>query len=405
MKEFILDVTKLIVGSSSILYGIVGVMLWKTSIRYGQLANRILSVFFLVIAYNSSTFLLITTGYIRFVPFLYKVAFPLNYLPYPLIYLYMRGLTENEQRMRRSDLLHFLPFLITLIDYLPFFAMPLDAKRELVNTLIEHDSIRFFAHESLLPVQVHFLARFVLGGFYCFLILKILWSGKNVYLENRKNRVFGKHFSDIQTWLTTLGLLMLALFIFFTVSAGLIEIEGSYAWKTIGTAVGMVFTSLSILLIVIYIFRHPNILYGTPQLELPESVLPEEVNEGNKEDPKGKKRIEEEFDWVSFHTRVKQEKLFTKAGLTVNEMAAHHALSPRNLSFLIHYYTSDNFQQYINGLRIDYVLDQFEQHVQLEKTIESIGNDAGFGSKSAFFYTFKKFKGVTPGEYIQRGRN
>lgn len=92
-----------------------------------------------------------------------------------------------------------------------------------------------------------------------------------------------------------------------------------------------------------------------------------------------------------------EEKLFTNPDLKLLEVAKKLDLSVHELSKLINDNMGKNFTDYINEYRI-------EEAKQLIKnnslyTIEAIGNQSGFNSKSAFYKAFKKFTDVTPAKY------
>ena len=59
------------------------------------------------------------------------------------------------------------------------------------------------------------------------------------------------------------------------------------------------------------------------------------------------------------------------------------------------------FQYYINSLRLQFVISEFENKTLKNNTIEAIGANAGFGSRSSFFSVFKKQMDCTPLEYIK----
>ena len=83
-------------------------------------------------------------------------------------------------------------------------------------------------------------------------------------------------------------------------------------------------------------------------------------------------------------------------------MAFHLKISSRELSFLINYNTKNNVKNYINTLRVNHVIEQLNTNLIKEITIESIGLNAGFGSRSTFFLVFKSQIGCTPTEYINK---
>jgi len=91
------------------------------------------------------------------------------------------------------------------------------------------------------------------------------------------------------------------------------------------------------------------------------------------------------------------EKLFTNPELKLSEVANKLNISNHELSKLINDKLGKNFTELINEYRI-------EEAIQLIKsnslyTIEAIGSQSGFNSKSAFYKAFKKIMHTTPAKY------
>jgi len=79
----------------------------------------------------------------------------------------------------------------------------------------------------------------------------------------------------------------------------------------------------------------------------------------------------------------------------------HNAIqvSPHKISVVLNLLENKSFNSYINELRVEKVKEIFEK-VQYQKyTIEAIGMEVGFNSKSVFYREFKKYTKHTPSEY------
>jgi AraC-like DNA-binding protein len=94
------------------------------------------------------------------------------------------------------------------------------------------------------------------------------------------------------------------------------------------------------------------------------------------------------------------EKPFLNPKLTLTELAQSLSLSPNHLSQIINQYEAVNFHDFINKYRVE----EFILNVQKNKSFSLLGHayDSGFNSKSTFNSVFKKFKSVTPSQYIAR---
>lgn len=91
------------------------------------------------------------------------------------------------------------------------------------------------------------------------------------------------------------------------------------------------------------------------------------------------------------------EKLFTNPDIKLSEVAKIINISAHELSKLINDNLHKNFTDYINEYRIE----EAKQLIQDNSlyTIEAIGNQSGFNSKSAFYKAFKKITNTTPAKF------
>ena len=85
--------------------------------------------------------------------------------------------------------------------------------------------------------------------------------------------------------------------------------------------------------------------------------------------------------------------------LTIKKLALDLSISESYLSRIIKQGASSNFSDYINRFRIE----KSKEFLKLKKydsyTVESIGMECGFNTKSTFYSAFKKFTSVTPLEF------
>ena len=105
------------------------------------------------------------------------------------------------------------------------------------------------------------------------------------------------------------------------------------------------------------------------------------------------------------HSYIIEERRYLDMNLNQSEIAAKFKITPGYLSQLINTHGKQNFNDYINRLRIEtsknmLIEDEFENY-----TIESIGLECGFKSKSNFYAAFKKFTDLTPKAYIKSKKN
>ncbi|GEM_PF-4826835 len=99
------------------------------------------------------------------------------------------------------------------------------------------------------------------------------------------------------------------------------------------------------------------------------------------------------------HSLMVEDKLFLNPELTRSMVANILELSDSYLSELISTTLNTSFNDYINEFRVKRAIDIFNDRKSNIFSIEAIGYESGFKTKSVFYKAFKKVTQKTPGEY------
>lgn len=94
---------------------------------------------------------------------------------------------------------------------------------------------------------------------------------------------------------------------------------------------------------------------------------------------------------------ITEQELFLNPNFTLEEAAKELKLSKHTLSQYVNEILGKSFSNLIKEYRIEKAKKLLE--TKKNYTIESLGYDSGFTSKSTFFTAFKKVTGLTPAEY------
>ncbi len=97
-------------------------------------------------------------------------------------------------------------------------------------------------------------------------------------------------------------------------------------------------------------------------------------------------------------------KLFLDDSLTIHSLAKELNTNSKYLSQLINNEFEKSFVVFINEYRIDEAKELLLNDNNKHLSIEGIGYEAGFKSKSAFNAAFKKFTGETPSSFLKKGK-
>ena len=93
---------------------------------------------------------------------------------------------------------------------------------------------------------------------------------------------------------------------------------------------------------------------------------------------------------------------FNEKGISLGKLATQLKTNVKYLSFVIKKHKADNYNLYINQLRINYILKQLEMERDFIKyKIGHLSEICGYSSPAAFTRAFSEYTGVLPSTYIK----
>lgn len=93
------------------------------------------------------------------------------------------------------------------------------------------------------------------------------------------------------------------------------------------------------------------------------------------------------------------QKEYLKPDLTIADVSKYINEHPKRVSLAINIVTKKNFKSYINSYRIEEAKRLLKNKSTTNYSIEGIGLEAGFKSKSVFYNAFKRETGLTPNNF------
>ncbi len=97
-----------------------------------------------------------------------------------------------------------------------------------------------------------------------------------------------------------------------------------------------------------------------------------------------------------------KKKGFLQKDITLAILAKKCATNTKYLPKIIHIHKDKSFVNYINNLRVDYILKELRENTILQKyTIKTISEEAGFNTAESFARAFKNKTGIRPSYYIR----
>lgn len=285
----------------------------------------------------------------------------------PALYLYTRSLTDPAFRLKWSQLLHLTPYF--------FF--------KILAWIIEEPQTfeTFFLPNSTLWFRI----IFTILGIVSWAVYLTL-SG-NMVREHRKKIM--NEFSTIDTY-KKIGwiLFIIVFFILYCFTVFVWGVFNLFYFDSLSLSI----FNYSVLLIFIYVLG----FYGLQQKQL---YKRESIDENSI-------KLQTSFlsDMIKDRIRKKVIQYFEKEQPYINPELNMTLLS-ENLKIPKHHLTEvlngtigKNFFQFVNEYRIEAVKQKLSNPKNLY-SIEAIGYECGFNSKSTFFSVFKNITGMTPAAY------
>lgn len=419
-SPFILSIVSLMLPYVSLLNILLSVLL----VAFNWRTNRntiLLGAIFLIVSIYVLGYHLLVTGESRFwLAVMWGNLAPIYYLAPPCIYLYVRGTLEDRSHFSRKDLFHLIPFVITLIGILPYLFTSFEYKLQVADSINRDLTVaRNQQSNWLLSVNANNLIRPILMIAYALASLRLVYRYES---RNARSRSIPREqWRIIRIWLLTLtGTLLatnvIALGISYYYSSN-VEVDRQMLNNTILRQI----SGYVIALMPIALLLFPQILYGIPNyvrdgnrqerpaakpLEHPAHTL----SEGNSplaaypNYAQGEKAAEDPFKELGDRIlqAMEDQKPYTDPDFSLDGLSALLEVPKHHL-----YYCFRNIlQTKFTRLRMDYRIEHAKKLLASADlnmvTLESIGKDSGFASKSGFYNTFKAEVGCSPGEYAER---
>jgi AraC-like DNA-binding protein len=110
---------------------------------------------------------------------------------------------------------------------------------------------------------------------------------------------------------------------------------------------------------------------------------------------------EEEFDEVVSiaEQSMLADRIYLRSDLTIHDLAKETQVPARKISQGINRKYDTNFSEWVNRYRVEEAKKRLASFSESNLTIEAIGQEAGFKSRSAMYMAFKKITGKTPGDF------
>jgi AraC-like DNA-binding protein len=330
-------------------------------------ANRLLAALTLTISIAVSGAVLLTTNYVFAFPQLSRLHQPFVFLAAPLLFLYLRELTAREERFKRQDFLHFIPFALCLIYLLPYYLKSSGAKIQiLVSEYVQPNPGQwYYVRSALLITQI--LVYLIL------IVVSIVNYSRSG--EQRKSAQDKAVLFEVRFFIIAAVVLWVAVVL-------------RYAIPTMPNLLVPLGASVLIYAMGYLKLRRPDVE------TMGKDEQPGRKYEKSTLTPERSQRYLDKL--VNF---MENEKPFTDGDLTIQKLAEKLSIPANHLSQTINERLGQTFSDFVNSYRVEAAKRKLVDPAFSHLSVLGIAEEVGFNSKSSFNSVFKKHTKMTPSEF------
>ena len=293
------------------------------------------------------------------------------YLYGPLFYLYVRSISVLEKhKFKRTDYLHFIPALIGIFVFTPFFIKKYLAP---IILYLQNELPKLFGIYSLSNILYDFCFYYLHVIIYLIISYKLL----KIIKKNQKQRFY--HIQWLQRF-------FMAYFLIIGIRVAKFLVDPFVELQIPVTEILNVFLVLNFFVLNYIAFTNQTILQNPTQhfIKYKKSKLSSETKE--------------EYIRILLNY-FENEHPYLAKDLTLNYVAENLNISRNYLSQILNDDLGKGFNEFVNDYRVALAKIYLISSEKENLTIEAIGNEVGFKSKSSFNAAFKKNCGITPSKF------
>jgi AraC-like DNA-binding protein len=372
-------------------------------------ANRLLAFVLIMFGFQNLILVLLFSKLIMNTPWLLRTFAPTTFLIAPAAFIYIRSILNDELKFRKYDWLFLIPAILVLINFIPYYLLPLREKIEYLNQHFYGKNPSNDPAKGFIPGTAYYIARVCWSGIFLFNGFRLIECFKKSSVPElvSKNKVLLK-------WLLIFNSLLTAVLVATLIKVFIPPLKNTHF------TIADVILGASILFICLQLFIRPQILYGVFKpltvtgshhrvfadegklqvadvlTELSRSACNAQgfspVNITPLEQLQYKNLIENYFQ---------EKKPFLQTEYSLEQLVIDIQVPRYILSAFINQEYGMGFREYLNRYRVDFFKIHLGNPSWGNLTLEAIAEECGFNSRSTFINNFKRITGQTPSEFIK----
>lgn len=333
---------------------------------------------------------------------------PLWLLTGPLLYFYVRGTLTDKQGLSLKDIWHFLPSLIHLIGIAPYLIKPFSYKLQIAEKIIANlDNLKYVPTNWIYSNLSSFYFRILLLIGYIVYCIIMLWNYKPSKAQMKQ--IPSRQLKISFRWLTilhiTISIITLA---FLNIT---IKFSGSEASSSIISSMPVhLLSGVAFLIMSFSMLLFPEVLYGIPiyRHDRKKNDRSGSIKGKNLRSTKFKEAFAAETDdpfselAIKVLSYMEVDKPYLNPEFSLTNLASALKVPQHHLSYCFSAILKTRFTELRTQMRIAHAKELLQNGKANELSIDGIGKESGFASRSNFYSAFKTETGLTPNEFLQQ---
>lgn len=330
----------------------------------------------------------------------HKIQAPLYYVFGPLGYLFFLYSLKPYRKLHWFDMLHFLPFLLNIIELFPFFIGPVEVKyKDLELAKMAGSMINYPSIAGILPVSFHAKLKFTLWLIYLLLELRLMFR----FGRKQKSLFYiNNHYLIKWLWIILSLKILSSLPIVFQMM-GFFNVHDVTVFMP-----SDIIMFLDVLVSFIIFLLYPKLLNGA----IFESLNSDNYNVNAKHflNPTNSKKVDERGEILTKKDRIAQtinihmevDSPYLEEDFSIKVLAKKLNVSERNVSKIIHEIYGQNFPDFVATWRLNYLKKMISSESNFsELSIEKLAEISGFGSRQSLYKVVQRLHHKTPGKFFE----
>ncbi len=391
MTEYLAVIFHFCLGTLFFLFGI------NLILRRGLIASKLLGIQFTVLSITLIISYYLTENNILDHPYFFRSLSPPIYLVGPLSVLIQKFLLYPNRKFKGIYLLHFVPFLFHIVEYIPFYLSSPEAKLNEIKYVISNGNLSASTGNfGWLPMSLHLYLKGLS------IVIYSIWLGFDLYSYFRTKgfRILKRNNNIIIKWILidfTMKIVAVLFIVYYYVTMKLIGIKSSYELIII-----YIIFSINYLFEVFYLILNPQMLVGPT---LSGFFTKKELEKFSAVSTTTKKIVPVDHI-LKIQNLFETELVFLNPELKIINVSERTGISTSQISSSIKQAHGQSFPEFVNSCRLTYLKDELKHNPIWKKyTIEALAFESGFKNRQTFHFACKSLYGLSAADFIFKIKN